>query len=305
MKQVITIATHNGCFHADDVVACAIIKTALPGCEVRFVRTRDAAKIAEADIAVDVGCEYDGMTRFDHHQRGGAGARANGMPYAAAGLVWKHFGASAVRSMSATALPEDIMSGIVSDVDNFLIRYVDAVDCGVGLSCPPKFTLSGLIGMLNPPWCFDDRDFDSAFERAVEVAVTFLKSAIEESFSNALAGIMIKNVKSEDGILVLDNYIPWQEHVGNCMPDVLVVIYPSYEQEEGYKLRVAPTAELGFSTRIKLPESWAGREGHEIDALTGLSGAVFCHPGRFIAGHLTKDGAIAMAKIAIAECAKS
>ena len=61
---------------------------------LEIVRTRDASALAAADARVDVGGKSDPATGdFDHHQRGGAGERPNGVRYASFGLVWKHYGA--------------------------------------------------------------------------------------------------------------------------------------------------------------------------------------------------------------------
>ena len=84
----ITVVTHNGNFHADDVFSIAVLKHVLP--TFKLVRTRDKALIESADYVIDVGGEYDPETnRFDHHQRGGAGERENGIPFSSFGLVWK------------------------------------------------------------------------------------------------------------------------------------------------------------------------------------------------------------------------
>ncbi len=53
----ITIATHNGNFHADDVFSIAALKHIFPS--FTLIRTRDLALIAKADIVIDVGGEYD------------------------------------------------------------------------------------------------------------------------------------------------------------------------------------------------------------------------------------------------------
>ncbi|KAG1660405.1 UPF0160 protein MYG1, mitochondrial [Nymphon striatum] len=74
-----TVVTHNGNFHADDVFSVAALKSIFPSFEL--IRTRDLETIAKADIVIDVGGEYDADAgRFDHHQRGGAGERENGIP---------------------------------------------------------------------------------------------------------------------------------------------------------------------------------------------------------------------------------
>ena len=84
------IATHGGSFHTDDAGGIAAVLLIF---NKKVIRTRDPNKLALANILVDVGGEYDpSKDLFDHHQRGGAGARENGVPYASFGLVWKKYG---------------------------------------------------------------------------------------------------------------------------------------------------------------------------------------------------------------------
>ena len=86
------VATHSGSFHADEVFALAALTLLDPAVEI--VRTRDADALAAADLRVDVGFRDDPATGdFDHHQKGGAGERPNGVRYASFGLVWREFGA--------------------------------------------------------------------------------------------------------------------------------------------------------------------------------------------------------------------
>ncbi|MCE9517420.1 MYG1 family protein [Candidatus Nomurabacteria bacterium] len=88
------LVTHNGTFHADDVFATATLSLLLDG-NIKVIRTRDPKIIASADYVYDVGGEYNLYKNlFDHHQKGGAGKRENGIPYAAFGLVWKSYGAA-------------------------------------------------------------------------------------------------------------------------------------------------------------------------------------------------------------------
>ena len=82
------VATHPGNFHADDVFAIAALELVHGPLEV--VRTRDPERQAAADLRVDVGGRSDPAAGdFDHHQKGGAGTRENGIPYASFGLVWR------------------------------------------------------------------------------------------------------------------------------------------------------------------------------------------------------------------------
>ena len=62
MKQIMKIGTHNGAFHCDEVLACAMLKQLTEYKEAEIVRTRDQALLDECDIVVDVGGIFDPKT---------------------------------------------------------------------------------------------------------------------------------------------------------------------------------------------------------------------------------------------------
>ncbi|TDE17155.1 MYG1 family protein [Dyadobacter psychrotolerans] len=81
------VITHDTAFHADDVMAVALLRHA--GYQFELIRTRDP-KILESALAennslvLDVGGVYDpSMLNFDHHQ--------DRSLLSAAGLVYEHF----------------------------------------------------------------------------------------------------------------------------------------------------------------------------------------------------------------------
>ncbi|MDQ5931189.1 MAG: hypothetical protein QG674_355, partial [Patescibacteria group bacterium] len=94
MSKPIVAVTHNGSFHTDDVFATATLQLFYAERDLTIVRSREEKDIDSADIVFDVGGIYDPKTlRFDHHQKGGAGERENGIPYSSFGLIWKEYGA--------------------------------------------------------------------------------------------------------------------------------------------------------------------------------------------------------------------
>jgi uncharacterized UPF0160 family protein len=76
----------------------------------------------------------------------------------------------------------------------------------------------------------------------------------------------------------------------------LFSVFPSPSGE--WMVQQIPAWKASFTGRKKLPASWAGKRGEDLAKLTLLEGSVFCHPGRFIAGHKTREGAMAMARLA-------
>ena len=130
------IVTHNAKFHTDDVFSVAALLILYPEAEV--VRTREEDLIKLADIVVDVGQVYDAKSnRFDHHQVGGAGQRANGIQYASFGLVWQKFGEEVSGS------PE-----VAEKIDRTMAQLVDAADNGqdvISSTIPELFPLTSVI----------------------------------------------------------------------------------------------------------------------------------------------------------------
>jgi len=65
---MIQILTHDGRFHADDVIACELLSILEDG-NVEIIRTRDLINKHQCKWIVDVGEEYiPTYGRFDHHQ---------------------------------------------------------------------------------------------------------------------------------------------------------------------------------------------------------------------------------------------
>ena len=48
-----------------------------------------------------------------------------------------------------------------------------------------------------------------------------------------------------------------------------------------------------------LPEEWAGLRNEDLDKATGMEDCVFVHSVRFIGGHKTREGVLAMARKAL------
>ena len=77
------------------------------------------------------------------------------------------------------------------------------------------------------------------------------------------------------------------------------ILYVIYSDGKGWRIQAVPKAVTSFESRKALPEAWRGVRDDKLDELTGVPGGVFVHASGFIGGHKTKDGALALAKIAL------
>lgn len=284
------IVVHDGSFHADDVFTVAVLKRSYPDAEV--IRTRDERVIASGDIVADVGGVYDPLkNRFDHHQMGGAGARENGIPYAAVGLVWKKFGEQVAGSKEAAHV-----------VENRLIAAIDGPDNGVALS-EPKFkeTLpyspGAMVVAFNRTWKEEDQSSDECFMRAVRVASEIIDREIIYARDAVFGYVRVREAyaKADDKrIVILDGDYPWED-VLHEYPEPIYVILPDADR---WKARAIQSGL--FKNRKDFPTEWAGLRDVELAKVTGVSDALFCHNKRFIAVAQSKEGALALAKLALA-----
>ena len=289
-----TIATHNGNFHADDVFSIAALKNIFPS--FKLIRTRDLELIAKADIVIDVGGEYDpDAGRFDHHQRGGAGERENGIPYSSFGLIWQKYGLEICQGNQ----------DVVNAVDRGLVSTIDAIDCGYAEGIAEGITkgisLSQTIGMFNPTWQ-EDSHFDTCFDEAVDFAsrvlTRFIASANGGISAKAIVAKAIDNAE-DPRVIVLEKYTPWKRTVHALSEEALYMIYPSQSGE--WRIQTVPAEPGSFENRKSLPKQWAGLSDNALKEVTGIDDAMFCHNGLFIAGAESFESTMKMASIALKE----
>jgi uncharacterized UPF0160 family protein len=283
-----TIVTHNGNFHADDVFSIAALKTIFPS--FTLIRTRDVEIIAKADIVIDVGGVYDPETgRFDHHQRGGAGERENGIPYSSFGLMWQKYGLDICQGN------QDVANG----VDASLVSKIDAIDCGHVEGIYAGISLSQTISMFNPTWQ-EDSHFDTCFDEAVDFASRVLTRFIASSSGGINAKAIVAkaiDIAQDPRVIVLEKYTPWKKTVHALSEKALYMIYPSHSGQ--WIIQTVPVEPGSFEDRRPLPKEWAGLSDKTLQEVTGIHDAMFCHNGLFIAGAESFESTMKMASIAL------
>ncbi len=300
-KNKITIVTHNGSFHADDAFAVATLKLLLEEeNDITVIRTRDKEIIDGADYVVDVGEIYDqSKKRFDHHQFGGAGVRDNGIPYASFGLVWKEYGKALCGSLE-----------LADQIDQRLVQPVDAMDNGITFMKSEReglyiYDIQNITMIYRATWKEEEEVLEenfiyltSVFKKLLEREIKVLKD-IKES-EEAVNKIIAQN--NNQTLLILDK--PYSYEAVTSMHDyILLVVYPK-RQDGTWSVKTVRTDTRSFVDRIQLPEEWAGKRDEDLQKITGVQDAIFCHTQRFIAVAGSKEGAIKLAELALKEAGK-
>lgn len=299
------LVTHSGGFHADELLSSVILTRLFP--QARLVRSRDEAWTQGAPdrIIYDVGRDYDAQAGvFDHHQKNPP-LRPDGRPYSSFGLIWRHFGMDYLRALE---VPQPHCAGIHASFDADFVLPVDLMDNGAlsPASAGPllsDLTLPMLLEGLKP--VFDDRSPDAddrAFHHALGIARAFVEAAIARKAAKQRAEAVVVDAIQAAGsgrVLELPMGMPFRSAVIKAGADqLLFVVHP---RDTDWCLTGIRRAEDGFELRADLPAAWAGLTDAALEAASGVTGAKFCHNGRFIAVAATREAMLKMANIAVRE----
>ena len=299
MKKLIT---HSQGFHADDVIAYAILKEVLTkqGESWELVRSRDPEVIKTGDIVFDIGDVYDPATnRYDHHMRGKAGARENGIYHASAGLIWKHFGKELC---SNDAVWEMIDRGIICEID--------AIDNGQTYMGSVLFKDAGYTSLGIHIANFEQNMFETktdesllmSFESASEFARGILTRAIHscEALNRAYQEVTdVYNNSTDKKILVFKrNYSRPVWKYLSIFPEAIYAVYPN-EATGTWKVETVPVDMTIMESRKLFPDSWRGKNFQEFSEAAGVPDGIFCHNAGFLLGTESLESALKLAKIAL------
>ena len=284
--------THSGTMHADEVFATAFLHLYKGDLNVYRVSEVDLSKVMDNTLVYDIG-----RCKFDHHQED-AEVRENGIKYSSIGLLWKKFGKEYLKKNKVDNIDE-----VFKGIDKELIESLDAIDNGIFPEIEANYkvkTLSDVIKLFNPS-SFTNEDESTQFLKAE----SFAKEIFIETLYNVIGKIKSKEIvnsiieKNEGPILELEEYLPYEEAIltNEKGKELLFVIYPS--NRGGYAIKTLPKSIEDKTDRLLLPKEWAGLSNEELENVTKVEGALFCHTNRFIATASTKEAIKSLAKKAL------
>lgn len=292
------LITHDGSFHADDIFAAAAFSILLEkrGEDFEIIRSRDKTIIEKGDYVFDVGEMYDEKNnKFDHHQAGGAGKRKDGVDYSSFGLMWEKYGAEICGSEKTASL-----------VDKKLVLPIDAWDNGIDLFEPKKeifpYLVQHMFFSMLPTWREEASIKDEMFFKCVEITKLILSREIIQAAAMVLAEdniVSIYNNTEDKRIIILDENYPF-EFVLHNFSEPVFVIYPR-KTDNSWGVKAIKEDPKTFKNRKDFPKSWGGLKDAELQKVTGVADAVFCHHSLFLAAARSKEGAVALAQKALVE----
>lgn len=319
-KTSLLLATHGSNFHADDLCSTAVLKTFFayvhPKIKVKVIRTLDQKKLEVADIVYDIGKIYDPKKgRFDHHQTGGSGAHANGIQYAALGLVWKEFGvdicAEHTLRITGKKATKKQAKGQAEIVEKRFISHIDGMDNGqmtyktlfediVPLTLDNYFEMCKVgISSQGKSIPVTNKLYDKQFFQLVPMVQGWIQNiltyAVYKDRDNSLALRVYEKAKDKR-IIICDRFYYFNF---SKFSEPLVTVYPDPRGYWGAK--VVKKNEDSYDARFYFPDAWKGLSDGDLEKVTDVKGSMFCHNARFLIVGKTKEIVLEMVHKAFKE----
>lgn len=340
-QNTLVIGTHNGIFHADEVVAIAILCLHYKDYEIIIVRTRDENVLALCDICVDVG-----EGKYDHHQRGFDSYRDNNVLYASAGLVWRDFGEKLIKKYLEENFPKmsDYFSfEIWKDFDEKFIIPVDIEDNGknaikkeksdvetkaeTNIKMDKKYTEEEVnkrkehcfsyITSFRPLWNDENQNFEEQFLEVLNVTCSILKHQLLNLIGGSYGVDDFLRARCKDDKYFFDNILeipsqttPWLKSVidinNMAVTEKEIINFVIFKYPDGGWAAqcVPPSLERENEERISFPKEWAGQTTLALAKICGVPGAIRCHNNRFFIRAETRKAVVQMCRLATASASK-
>lgn len=314
------IATHDGSFHADETIACAILTYIYE--KASILRSRDPQELEKADLIIDVSGIND-ERHFDHHSKAFTLARDNGINYATAGLMWHKFGLQFLQKICQKhnlQADEAVLLKAQARIDHEMMELIDLNDNGqLNSYLAEKFpvhnsgereifdglnefyqndpTIPYIVAMQNLPNAGAQEQL-IAFLSTVKLLREILVNTAVNAVSTEIGISQVLELYDGGEILIMHEKLPWTsavlsypERFERCM----LAVYP--DRKRGWRVQSLPLSKAErFRNRVTAPESWCGKDNAALDEVTGLKDTIFVHKSGFTGGAMEFETTLEMAR---------
>lgn len=293
-NDVVSIATHDGLFHADEVFSFALLEVIYPNINIEIARTRNKDILDKMHVVLDVGGSYDPQRlRIDHHQK-------EGVPT----YIFEEDGVERTPKMATAGMVLNLLADELWSKSIFIsmsnwISQIDFQDNGdIDLVGETKATtMSGVISMFNDPEVTSNNQFVNFYE-AVQLAKTLINKKIQAlTAKQEFEDTVIESSRhAVNGIMCLPKGGPWVETVLENQPyfdQVKVCVYPVTESD--WRVQTLP-GQTRFDMKCPAPETWRGLRDQNLANVNGIADSKFVHAAGFIGGTTCKETAIKFAE---------
>ena len=288
------LITHNNKFHPDDVFSTVFLS--------KYIETPILYRIGVGEVNYPNAIVYDvGFGKFDHHGVDAKYRPNSKLKYCSFGLLWTEYGKDYLSQNNYEYVEE-----LYSAIEEKLVKQIDGIDNGIFPEIKAEYSLLDLdhiIDLFNPTWEEKEVDTDEYFLRALNTAEIIFDNLIKSEYAKIKATKKVLNCidNVKDNMLILDEYLPYQEAVFTSTnpkaKEIKIVILPS--NRGGYNIKPITVSKDSKELLINFPKKLFGLHDEELAKISGIKTARFVHLTGFLASTETLEDAILLAKQAI------
>ena len=183
-------------------------------------------------------------------------------------------------------------------VKDFILS-IDAIDNGEFPSVTANYkvkTVSDIIKLYNPSYGSNDTSNEN-FVKAVNVAESIFSFELKNVCGKVKASKKVKELLKNNNtdILLLDEYLPYEEVILTGNYNTKLVIYPS--NRGGYCVKTVPISLEDKNSRVYFPLKWAGLVNEDLEKTSGIKDITFCHVNRFLVATKSLEAALKVASV--------
>ena len=294
-KTAVSIGTHDGKFHTDELVAIALIAHCFGHqCKFQVIRSRDPKILEQCDIVLDVGYKNHGKY-FDHHGRDFNELHpGTKFKLAATGIVWYDLKDIIIDMMGLKMFNQPVREMAEELVFKRFILPTDADDNGqfaARPSGPQQINLPEIVNSFNITVLKTD-DPLIHFNQCLELVRTimyhkFLEISRQATENNRIQTALL-SAPIEDrraGLFVLLDQGPWITVVLNNWDDAAdfkLCIFPG-DMPNQWKIQTFPGSRYERRVQRCPAPSWMkGYQKNSVKRLTEEFDVIFVHSDGFI-----------------------
>lgn len=222
--------THAGVFHADEVCTTALLFILGYEGNINRIFNNEVPDLPEGSFIFDIG-----GGEFDHHVKDKMQFHEDGCPKAAFSLV-----AEAIRIDGMTL--EEVYPGFTASI----AKPIDARDNGYISDDIKASYFAEIVNPFKPLWDHDYETSAKQFWIATQMVSVILRRMLEKLASKKMAKDKVRSADVFDGVMVLDQFVPWQDHIDD---DILACAFPS--DRGGWNIQLAPVKLGSFETKAE------------------------------------------------------
>lgn len=273
--ETLTVATHGNVFHADEIVAIALLRIYYKGYNMKVIRSSCINDIKNSDFAINVGRQNkitDSQVRFDCTKEDNVYILGTGIKHCAATKVAQYLN-----------VPESLFKKCLFGL------AIDENNQNISTKYPNPFNF---IKELNEGFdgFYDKKKQEKQFRIAIDMTVVILESLLKrcklemeckQLFDLAISKMRYGAIMLDHQFRLLENWKDYIYDYNKSRKFEDKIKFLIMRDWAGYNVTLVHVSKDSEEPLVEIPKEWAGLKNKDLADAVGIDcGAISCSRDR-------------------------